>query len=201
MVSRELFVRGNTRKHMDATSKLLFLPALLFAAVLFAASSALADHPMAGTWRINLEETDKVTVEFEDGSGIQGSNMGRASVSVMGLPLPSRAQAPPMSNLPAKDPKVLLCTEMTLSIHDKTVKLDYDNGTAETLRQGEYRGRTTRLSNKKIEQKYKTTERRVRKTWALRDDGRLLVAVRIKYQGDKARTYNRVFDRVSAGAD
>jgi hypothetical protein len=85
---------------------------------------------------------------------------------------------------------------MDLGIDGKKVKLLYDNGNTETLRQGEYRGRTTTLSKNKIEQKYKTTERRVRKTWSLREDGRLLVAVRIKYEGDKARTYSRVFDRV-----
>lgn len=162
---------------------------------------AAKPNPMQGTWRINLEETDKVSVDFEEGSGIQGRNMGRTTITVMGLPLPSRAKASPMSGLPAKDPEVLVCTQMQLQVQGNQVLLNYDNGSKETLRKGEYRGRTTALSGKKIEQKYKTTERRVRKTWSLREDGRLLVAVRIKYQGDKARTYSRVFDRVTAAAD
>jgi hypothetical protein len=186
---------------MHVNSKHLIVFAALLGVALCSAPDVLASNSLTGTWRINLEETDKVTVEFEDGSGIQGSNMGRTSVSVMGLPLPSRAKATPMSSLPAKDPEVLLCSEMHLSVEGKKVRLDYDNGNTETLREGEYRGRTTRLSRNEIEQKYKTTERRVRKTWTLRDDGRLLVAVRIKYEGDKARTYNRVFDRVTVAAD
>jgi hypothetical protein len=185
--------------HVNTTRTIVF--AALFGVALCSAADVLASNSLAGTWRINLEETDKVTVEFEEGSGIQGGNMGRTSVSVMGLPLPSRAKAAPMSSLPAKDPEVLLCSEMNLSVEGKKVTLAYDNGNIETLREGEYRGRTTRLSRNEIEQKYKTTERRVRKTWTLRDDGRLLVAVRIKYQGDKARTYNRVFDRVAAGVN
>jgi hypothetical protein len=151
-----------------------------------------------GTWRINLEETDKVSVDFEEGSGIQGRNLGRTSVSVMGLPLPSRAKAAPMSGLPAKDPAVLVCSEMQLNMDGNRVKLVYDSGARETLRRGEYRGRNTIITQQKIEQKYKTTERSVTKSWTLRDDGRLLVAVRIKYQGDKARTYSRVFDRAIA---
>ncbi len=185
------------------TSPSLTLAAVSITLLMLVSASALAakPNPMQGTWRINLEETDKVSVDFEEGSGIQGRNMGRTTVTVMGLPLPSRAKASPMSGLPAKDPEVLVCTQMELSVQGNKVLLDYDNGNRETLRKGDFRGRTTSMSSKKIEQKYKTTERRVRKTWSLRDDGRLLVAVRIKYQGDKARTYNRVFDRVPATAD
>ena len=153
-------------------------------------------NPMSGDWRINLEETDKLSVDFKDGSGIQGRYRGATNISIMGLPLPSRAKAAPMSKLAAKDPAVLTCTEMTLSVGNRSASLTYDNGRKETLREGEYRGRTASLSPKKIEQRYKTTERTVRKTWTLRSDGRLLVAVKVKYQGDKARTYQRVFDRV-----
>ena len=60
---------------------------------------------------------------------------------------------------------------------------------------GEFRGRKTTWSNRKIEQKYKTTERRVQKTWSIRSDGRLLVQVMIKPKGGKKRTFSRVFDR------
>ena len=178
------------------------LISLLLCSLVLAPVLVHGQSEFSGTWRINLEETDKVSVDFEEGSGIQGRNLGRTSVSVMGLPLPSRAKAAPMSGLPAKDPAVLVCSEMQLSIDGNRVKLLYDGGAKETLRRGDYRGRTTTISKQKIEQKYKTTERRVTKSWTLRPDGRLLVAVRIKYQGDKARTYSRVFDRaVDTGAE
>ena len=71
----------------------------------------------------------------------------------------------------------------------------------ETLRKGHYRGRDTEISKKRIRQKYETGERKVTKTWSMRDDGRLFVSVKINPKGDKARTYNRVFDRVVANAD
>ena len=43
-------------------------------------------------------------------------------------------------------------------------------------------------------------ERTVTKTWTMRDDGRLLVAVKINPRNDSARTFKRVFDRVADDA-
>lgn len=157
----------------------------------------IADSRLAGNWQINLTETDKVTVEFKKGSGVKTSKLRGISVSVMGLPLPSSYRQSAMSSLPPKDPQVLLCTTMSIDVTDKKINLKYDADGKESLIKGHYRGRDTKISKRKIEQKYKTPERSVTKTWRLRDDGRLLVSVKIKYRGDKAQVYNRVFDRVS----
>lgn len=151
--------------------------------------------PLEGHWRINLEETDKVAVKFKEGSGMSGNNF-KPSISVMGLPMPRSYRQSPMSNLAAKDPKVLRCTDMQIAIEKKKVELTYDNADSERLVKGEHRGRTSKWSKNKLEQRYKTPERSVRKTWTLRDDGRLMVSVKLNPRGDKARTYNRVFDRV-----
>jgi hypothetical protein len=157
----------------------------------------IADSRMAGEWQINLTETDKVTVEFKKGSGVKTSKLRGVSVSVMGLPLPSSYRQSAMSSLPPKDPQVLLCTTMGIDVTEKKINLKYDEDGKESLIKGHYRGRDTKISKRKVEQKYKTPERTVTKTWRLRDDGRLLVSVKIKYRGDKAQVYNRVFDRVS----
>jgi hypothetical protein len=151
--------------------------------------------PLEGHWRINLEETDKVAVKFKEGSGMSGNNF-KPSISVMGLPMPKSYRQSPMSNLAAKDPKVLRCTDMQITIEKTKVELTYDSTNNERLVKGEYRGRTSKWSKNKLEQRYKTPERSVRKTWTIRDDGRLLVSVKLNPRGDKARTYNRVFDRV-----
>jgi len=158
---------------------------------------AIAESQFRGTWRINLQETDKVAVKFKEGSGMMGNKL-RTTGSVMGLPLPSRYRQSAMSNLPAKDPQVLTCSNMSIELEGDKVALRYDADGKETLRKGEYRGRTSSWSKTKIEQKYKTPERRVKKTWSLRDDGRLFVSVKINPTNDRARTYNRVFDRVTA---
>ena len=55
-------------------------------------------------------------------------------------------------------------------------------------------GRTSKWSKSKIQQKYKTTDRKVTKTWTMRDDGRIFVSVKLNPKGEKARVFNRVFE-------
>ena len=175
-------------------SRLMRIPFLLCCLVL--STSVAAESALQGAWRINLEETDKVAVKYEDGSGMKGGGM-KPSINVMGLPMPRSYRQSPMSDLAAKDPAVLRCTAMRIDVQDKKVALHYDGDAQETLVKGDYRGRTSKWSKRKIQQKYKTPERTVTKTWSLRDDGRLLVAVKINPRGDKARTFKRVFDPVT----
>lgn len=153
------------------------------------------DLPFVGHWKINYEETDKVAIKYEDGSGMQGRTLGKVNVSIMGLPLPKRMRQSPMSSLSPKDPDVLRCTTMDIHQANNKLKFEYDAKIYETLVQGNYRGRNTSWSKKKIEQKYKTTERTIKKTWTLRPDGRLLVSVKVNPRKEKARTFNRVFER------
>ncbi|MEM7098827.1 MAG: hypothetical protein AAF541_11255 [Pseudomonadota bacterium] len=150
-----------------------------------------------GHWAINHEETDKVAVKYKDGSGVNTGSQFKPQVHIgMGLPLPRRFKQAPMSNLSPKDPAVLRCSSMEISTAGKKTKLVYDTAENETLVTGHYRGRDTKKKKKKIEQKYKTPDRKVTKSWTLRDDGRLLVSVKLNPTNDRARTFNRVFDRV-----
>lgn len=170
---------------------------LLCASLVFSVQAKSESPSFSGDWRINLEETDKVAVKYKDGSGMKGGNF-KPTISVMGLPLPSSMRQGPMSGLRAKDPQVLTCTDMRIAIEEEQVALVYDGSGDENLKKGSYRGRTAKWNKKKIEQKYKTSERSVKKTWTLRADGRLLVSVKINPRGDSARTFNRVFDRVTS---
>ena len=162
--------------------------------------------PFEGSWIINHEETDKVQVKYKDGSGVQGdASRFKPKITVgMGLPMPQRFKQAPMSNLSPKDPEVLRCSTMTINHEDKKRKkttLLYDGVNKETLVSGHYRGRDTKKGKKKITQKYKTPDRKVTKTWSIRDDGRLFVSVKLNPTKDKARVYNRVFDRVTSETD
>jgi|GEM_PF-419131 len=151
-----------------------------------------------GDWTVNHEESDKLIIEYEEGGGLSGGNF-KPRISVAGIPLPGGARPRPQSGLTAKDPYVLRCTDLQVELHSKAnrdqLKFLYDQSEHEYVVMGEYRGRTTKISRKKIKQTYKTTERRVTKTWTIRSDERLLVTVKVKPIGDKARTYSRVFDR------
>lgn len=168
-------------------------------AALLASTAALADQRLdqyTGTWAINYEESDKLIVEYKDGAGLSGSNL-KPSISVMGLPLPSSIQQGPMSSLRPKDPEILRCTNVAISHDGAKISMRFDGTASETIRLGDYRGRTTKVSKSKVEQKYKTTERTVSKAYSIREDERLLVVVKIKFKGDKRRTFSRVFDRIS----
>lgn len=168
--------------------------------LLLPASLGYAASPFDGRWTINYEETDKVAVKYKDGSGMSGNNF-KPQVSIMGIPLPGQSQPRGNSSLTAKNPKVLRCTTMEIAVDGNRIEMDYDAEGSETLRKGHYRGRDTRMSKKEIRQKYETSERKVTKTWTMRDDGRLFVSVKINPKGDKSRTYNRVFDRVTEASE
>ncbi len=166
--------------------------------LLGSAASYAKDSPFAGSWQLNLEESDKVSESYEEGSGA-----GRAKIfqninmTVMGLPLPRSTRTPSQSRMPPKNPSVLLCNQMDIEIDNKRVNLVYDSNDKESLRRGHYRGRNSTWSKKKIKQDYKTPEREVTKTWRIRKDGRLLVEVKINPPKDRSRTFRRVFDRVA----
>jgi hypothetical protein len=91
---------------------------------------------------------------------------------------------------------------MTISSSADRIELFYPDldpmEQRETLRAGHYRGRDSKWSRKRMQQKYKTSERKVSKKWSMRKDGRLLVEVTIKHKKAKKLTFSRVFDRVAA---
>lgn len=159
-----------------------------------------ADFHFEGRWQLNLEESDKVAIKYEEGSGAGRRNvLGNASVSIGGLPLPGvSSRVPSQSSMVPNNPEVLLCTTMDITTSGKRLTLTYDDLDKEVLREGDYRGRASTWSKKGIRQRYQTPDRKVTKTWALRKDGRLLVEVKLDPPGDRARKYRRVFDRVSA---
>jgi hypothetical protein len=164
------------------------------------AFAAAKESALEGTWVLNHELTEAVQPEFKDSGLFDNMGGGRMQVSVMGVPVPtSEAQPRPSIGSP-RDPDVLSCLEMIL--HDKGDRFlaTYQDVGEEEFIQGEFRGRTSRWSNKALTQQYKTTERKVTKTYELRSDGRLLVTVVVKPNKDKKRVYKRVFERPTAAS-
>ena len=191
------------------TSYALVWLTYLAAALIIATASPIAitdsPSPFAGEWRLNVAETDLLREDIDEKGSILPA-AGRMRGSINGIPLPGGGGQPQgMSPLAAKDPEVLRTRTMTITVSDRNVQLDYLDLSApnneEVLRRGHYRGRDSTWNKKKIEQKYKTSERKVSKKWSLRPDGRLLVRVQIKPSRAKKRNYNRVFDRTSATAE
>ena len=83
---------------------------------------------------------------------------------------------------------------MTITFEGNQINIRYPNVGQETLRKGEFRGRKTKWSRKQIKQTYKTTERRVTKTWSINKQGRLLVIVKIKPNESKQVITRIMFD-------
>ncbi|MDA8703558.1 hypothetical protein N9M30_06350 [Pseudomonadales bacterium] len=153
----------------------------------------------AGDWVVNVEETDLLREELDEKPTVL-AGPGKVSISVLGLPIPTgRSKVGPQSPLSAADPALLRSRTMSISVAANKISIQYPEvggkDAKEVLRKGHYRGRDSKWSHKKIEQKYKTTERKVTKTWSIRGDGRLLAVVTIKNPGSKKRTFSRVFDR------
>lgn len=153
----------------------------------------------AGNWVINVEETDLLREELDEKPTVLGGP-GKVSISVLGLPIPTgRSKVGAQSPLSAADPALLRSRTMSISVATNKISFVYPevsgSDAKEILRKGHYRGRDSKWSHKRIEQKYKTTERKVTKTWSIRGDGRLLAVVTIKNPGSKKRTFSRVFDK------
>jgi len=198
MVSKRFSFDSSTPKQARA----MRIP-LLILFLLLSAPIALARDKgslLEGTWVMNQELTEEVQPEFKNSGLFDNLGGGRMHVSVMGMPVPtSEAQPRPTIGTP-RDPDVLACLEMIL--HDRGEKFlaTYQNVGDEEFVKGNFRGRESRWNNRSLTQFYKTTERKVTKTYEIRGDGRLLVTVEIKPKKDKKRVFKRVFDRATADA-
>ncbi len=206
---RDTAVRGTRELWQSVRISIIMKPSSLgwmlgsLSVMLVLAVPVHAIEKLEGYWVINAEETDKVRVPFKkDKPNVLSQGRVRGDITIGGvpLPIPGTGRPQPNSTLSAKDPKVLRCSAMQITDNGKKVRIDYDNADKEVLVKGDYRGRDTNWSKAKIEQKYKTPERTVKKSWTLRKDGRLLVSVTLDPRGDRKRVYNRVFDLSEAPA-
>ena len=149
-----------------------------------------------GSWTINTEETAALREPYKDNSRKRSSAF-KPQISVGGLPMPGSSGQRAMSPLTARPPMVLRTNSMVIQFQNDLVKIEYPEIGEERLHKGEYRGRKTKWSTKQIKQTYKTTERRVTKTWSINAQGRLLVVVKIKPNEAKQVVTKMVFDRDS----
>ena len=179
-------------------------PRLTLFIVIIATSLAIpvsADSSrFSGSWQLNAIESDVLREDLDERTSLI-NKPGKLSGSIMGMPLPgSKPKNRSHSPLTAKDPAVLRVRFMEIDIAADAVHLTFPElsgfEASDSMVIGEFRGRKTSFSSNRIRQSYKTTERRVKKLFSIRSDGRLLVQVEIKPRGAKKRVLSRVFDRV-----
>ena len=169
-------------------------------ALAFAMPVSADSSPFSGSWQLNANESDVLREDLDERTSLI-NKPGKLSGSIMGMPLPSgKPKNRSHSPLTAKDPAVLRVRFMEIDIASDAVQLTFPElsgfEASDNMVIGEFRGRKTSFSSNRIRQIYKTTERRVKKLFSIRSDGRLLVQVEIKHRGSKKRVLSRVFDRV-----
>lgn len=166
---------------------------LIFVTTFFLTSNAYPISTYEGNWIVNQEETEALREPYKDNSKKKRSKF-KPHVSVGGLPMPGSNRQKAMSRLAAQSPMVLRSSKMTITFEGDQINVRYPNIGHEILHKGEFRGRKTKWSRKQIKQTYRTTERRVTKTWSINKQGRLLVIVKIKPNEAKQVITRRVFD-------
>ena len=187
---------SDTAGHSAGMRTLMFVCAV-FMFMPLVTQAAARESALNGTWIINHEMTEAVAPDFKDSGLFDNFGGGRATISVMGVPLPRNEPAQRTSVGSPRDPDVLSCLEMILHDNGEKLVATYQEVGEETFVRGEFRGRNSRWNHKSLQQTYKTTERKVTKTYEVRSDGRLLVTVVVKPRKDKKRVYKRVFERAT----
>jgi hypothetical protein len=182
---------------MDSSNRptsITFVVGFLAAAL---AGWSVADSPdLMGSWILNNELTSEVQPKGKENHRFGGTNSVRPSISVGGIPLPTGGGSQgEYSSAPSRDPKVLRCNELGIERVGDDVHLTYQGVGSETLTPGNIQGTRTRLSLRKLTSSYSTTTRKVSKTFELRDDGRLLVTVKLNPKQGATLVHKRVFDR------
>ena len=155
-------------------------------------SAAEPPEWLLGDWILNSELTHELQPEQRDG-GTGGFGSSSIVIGGVGVPLPGGSGTAPAGS--ARDPRVLRCDAMTVSMVDGKVHFLYQGSGEETMKPGNDQGRKTSWNSTKLTQKYSTTSRTVTKTYRLDDNGRLEIRVKLAPKGSKNATHVRVFER------
>ncbi len=176
------------------------LRGLLAALILIPATAYSRGEPteLLGDWVLNSELTHELQPK-QSGGGGGGFGSPTISIGGVGVPLPGGSR--PASGGSARDPRVLRCDAMTVTMTERNVHFAYNGSGEEIMKPGNDHGRKTSWSPTKLTQNYSTNARKVRKTYELDDDGRLIVKVKINPKGAKGATHVRVFERPAVVAE
>lgn len=181
----------NAKAHLFRLENWL-LTALLVS-VATAASAKGAPTDLLGDWVLNSELTHELQPKQSGGGGF-----GTPTISIggVGVPLPGGSSSAANAGT-ARDPRVLRCDALTITMAEENVHFVYNGSGEETMKPGNDLGRKTSWSRARLTQHYSTNVRRVKKTYEVDDEGRLIVRVKISPKGAKSATHVRVFERPS----
>jgi hypothetical protein len=148
---------------------------------------------LTGIWVLNADASQE-RVKKKTGGGFGGL---RTSVSVGGFPLPGGGQAPVSSGAKLKDPDVLFCQELEISVVDDVVVVSYLGLGEDQMKPGKHQGKKVRWTGSKLSEHYETSSRKVDKKFRLTAPDQMKVTVKLNPRQGSTREYIKIFDRAS----
>ena len=175
---------------------LLAMALLLCAGATGAPASEAAKPDLTGVWVLNADESQERIRKKSGGEGFGGL---RSSVSVggVGFPLPGGGQAAASSGAKLKDPDVLFCQQLEISVVDEVVVVSYLGLGEDHMKPGKHQGKKVRWTGSKLSERYETTSRKVDKKFKLMAPDKMKVTVKLNPRQGSTREYTKVFDRAS----
>ena len=121
----------------------LLLCAGLGAAAAGASGGEEAKPDLTGVWVLNADASQELVRKKKTGEGLGGL---RSSVSVggIGIPLPGGGQAAATSGTKLKDPDVLFCQQLEISVVDEVVVVSYQGLGEDRMKPGKHQGKKVR---------------------------------------------------------
>ena len=149
---------------------------------------------LTGMWVLNADASQEL-VRKKTGGGLGGL---RTSVSVggVGFPTPGGGQSA-SSGAKLKDPDVLFCQELEISVVDDVVVVSYLGLGEDQMKPGKHQGKKVRWTGSKLSEHYETSSRKVDKKFQLTAPDEMKVTVKLNPRQGSTREYIKVFDRAS----
>lgn len=158
-----------------------------------------AKPDLTGVWVLNADASHELVRKKPGGNGLGGL---RTSVSVggIGIPLPGGGQSAAGSGTKLKDPDVLFCQQLEISVVDEVVIVRYQGLGEDHMKPGKHQGKKVRWTGSKLSERYETTSRKVDKKFQLTSSDQMRVTVTLNPRQGSTREYRKVFDRASSGS-
>ena len=150
---------------------------------------------LTGMWVLNADASQEL-VKKRTGGGFGGLHSS-VSVGGIGFPLPGGGQAEASSGAKLKDPDVLFCQELQISVVDEVVVVSYLGLGEEQMKPGKHQGKKVRWTGSKLSEHYETSSRKVDKKFQLTAPDQMKVTVKLNPRQGSTREYIKIFDRAS----
>jgi hypothetical protein len=184
----------------------LLAPLVLTLLLCAGLAGAEAKPDLTGVWVLNADASQELVRKKTGGGGFGGLQTS-VSVGGMGIPLPGGGQAASSSGGKLKDPDVLFCQQLEISVVDEVVVVHYQGLGEDQMKPGKHQGKKVRWTGSKLSERYETTSRKVSKEFRLTSPDQMKVTVKLNPRQGSTREFVKVFDRASpevpqsAGAD